>query len=65
MTDPSQQIIAEVERSLKSMFAKAITIERTTEDAAATYEAKAALTSDPMLAKGYRELAEQARKGNE
>lgn len=65
MTDLSEKIIAEVERSLQSMFAKGVTIERTMDDDAASYEAKARCASDPMMAKGYRELAEQARKVTE
>jgi hypothetical protein len=64
MTDPSEAIIAEVERGLKSLFEKALVI-GASENEAATYEAKAASTTDPQLAKGYRKLAKRARKAKQ
>ena len=61
-SDPSAAIIAEVERTLKGMFAEGIVIDVTGDDVAGVYETKAAMTNDRALAKGYRKLAKQARK---
>jgi hypothetical protein len=60
--DPAEAIIAEVERGLKNLFEKGIVRDTTGDDEASAYEAKAALTSDAQLAKGYRKLAKRARK---
>jgi hypothetical protein len=60
--DPSAAIIAQVEANLRTMFAKGIVIETTGDDEAEAYLAKASMATDPVAARGYRELAEEARK---
>ena len=61
-SDQSAAILAEVERTLKGMFAEGIVIDVTGDDVAGVYETKAAMTNYKQLAKGYRKLAKKARK---
>ena len=60
--DTSAAILAEVQKRLTGMFADGIAIDVTSNVEADAYLAKAAATTDPTLAAGYRELAENARE---
>lgn len=55
-------ILAAVEKGIRGMLAGGLVIDVSPEDAATLYLAKAANTSDPDLAAGYRKLAKKAKK---
>ena len=65
MTDTTEaQILKQVETQLRAMFAaEGIEVEcLTAEVEADDYLAKAAATTDPVLASGYRKLARNVRR---
>lgn len=54
-------VLARVEQALQKMFGEDVVLNITADSEVDTYLVKASATSDAILAKGYRELAEMAR----
>jgi hypothetical protein len=60
--DTSAAILAAVEKNLKGIFTDGAVIDVTSDVETDAYLAKAAATTDPVLAAGYRKLAKKAGK---
>ncbi len=57
-----EAVLAAVEKGLRDMFANGVVVDVTADLAADEFLARAEAATDPVLAAGYRELAEEATK---